>query len=143
MVRYGLLKQSRSTKSMNPIYLNTHFSTANEINDWPNEFSIITAYATTGENWSDEQNKTADTALEDNLKENYNWVKRVIGYSPQSGHSEPGWAVNADWHQACDLGVQFKQDAIYCVSNNTLSVSYCDERRKDVYVGNFLERLTW
>ena len=127
---------------MNPIYLNTHFSTEEEINDWPNEFAIITAYATTGEDWPAQQNNSADAALEQKLKDNFGWVKRVTGYSPQSGHSEPGWAVNSGWSQACTLGVQFKQDAIYSVSNNVLSVSYCDDRRKEVYVGTFLDRVT-
>ena len=127
---------------INPIYLNTYFSTEEEINDWPNDFTIITAYATTGEDWSDQQNNTADAALEEKVKERFGWVKRITGYSPQSGHSEPGWAVNSDWSQACYLGVQFKQDAIYFVSSEILTVSYCDERRKKVYVGTFLDRVT-
>ena len=127
---------------MNPIYLNTHFESEEKINDWPDQFAIITGYATTGEDWSEQQNKLADSTLEKKLKEHCSWVKRITGYSPQSGHSEPGWAVNSDWPKACDLGVQFKQDAIYYVSKNILTVSYCDERRKKVYVGKFLERLT-
>ena len=136
------MKAERTNSMMNPIYLNTYFLVEDEISDWPDEFAIITAYATTGEAWSDQQNKAADAALEERLKESFNCVIRVIGYSPQSGHSEPGWAVNLDWSRACDIGVQFKQDAIYSVSNNILTVSYCDERRKEVYVGKFLERLT-
>lgn len=127
---------------MNPIYLNTHFESEEKINDWPDEFAIITAYATTGEHWSEQQNELADSALELKLKEHCSWIKRVRGYSPQSGHSEPGWAINADWSQACNLGAQFKQDAIYYVSNNILTVSYCDERRKEVHVGKFLGRVT-
>ena len=126
---------------MNSVYLGTHFLFETEVKDWPGEFAIITAYATTGESWSDEQNKLADFALEEKLKESYDWVKRITGYSPKSGHSEPGWAVNTDWPQGCDLGAKFKQDAIYYVSNDILSVSYCDERREQVYVGKFLDRV--
>jgi hypothetical protein len=137
-----LAKGVSTNLMMTTIYLNTHFKSEENINDWPNEFTIITAYATTGEHWSKQQNKAADSALEGKLKEHFDWVKRVTGYSPQTGHSEPGWAVNSDWPKACDLGVQFKQDAIYYVSKNILTVSYCDERRKKVYVGKFLERLT-
>lgn len=126
---------------MNPIYLNTHFESEEKINDWPGQFAIITGYATTGEDWSEQQNKLADSTLEEKLKEHCSWVKRITGYSPQSGHSEPGWAVSSSWSQACNLGAEFKQDAIYYVSNDILTVSYCDERRKEVYVGKFLERL--
>jgi hypothetical protein len=136
------MKAERTNSMMNPIYLNTYFLVEDEISDWPDEFAIITAYATTGEAWSDQQNKAADAALEQRLKESFNCVIRVIGYSPQSGHSEPGWVVNSSWSQACILGTQFKQDAIYYVFNNILTVSYCDERRKEVYVGKFLERVT-
>ena len=134
---------------MNPIYLETRFKRDLE-NDskfdmfeiLPDEFAIITAYATTGEEWSDIFNEQEDERLKAYLLSRFSCVKRVTGYSPQSGHSEPGWAVNSDWSQTCDIGVQFKQDAIYYVSNNILTVSYCDERRKEVYVGKFLERLT-
>ena len=136
------MKSERANFMINPIYLNTYFLVEDEISDWPDKFAIITAYATTGEDWSDQQNKAADSALEEKLKKHYTWIKRVTGYSPKSGYCEAGWAVNSDWTNSCDLGAQFKQDAIYYVSNNVLTVSYCDERRKEVYVGKFLERVT-
>jgi hypothetical protein len=42
---------------------------------------------------------------------------------------------------ACDLGLRFRQDAIFHVSGDHLSVTYCDERRALVPVGLFRERI--
>jgi len=125
---------------MNSIYFYTKFHTEEEIEEWPEAFAIITAYATTGEKWSDQMNKTADEALKTTLICKSPWIKRITGYSPETGHAEPGWASGITWDQACDLGLEFKQDAIYYVSKKTLSVSYCDERRKAIQVDKFLNR---
>jgi hypothetical protein len=46
------------------------------------------------------------------------------------------------WEKACDLGVKYKQDAIYVVKNDDLFVTFCDERRTLVPIGRFPERLT-
>jgi carbohydrate-binding DOMON domain-containing protein len=122
--------------------MDTHFSCGKDLGDWPAEFAVITAYATTGENWTVIQNEQADAELKSCLEVNSTWMKRLIGYSPDTGHSEPGWATNISWEQACYIGKKFKQDAIYYVSNNTLTVSYCDNRREPVYVSEYLQRLT-
>jgi hypothetical protein len=49
---------------MNPIYDETNFYTPESNTALPATFGIITAYATTGENWSDSKNIRADTELE-------------------------------------------------------------------------------
>jgi len=125
---------------MNSTYFDTKFHTEEKIEEWPEAFAIITAYATTGEKWSDQMNKTADEALKAMLICKSPWTKRITGYSPETGHAEPGWASDITWGQACDLGLEFKQDAIYYVSKKTLSVSYCDERREAIQVDKFLNR---
>jgi len=122
-------------------YFDTHFLNHEKLMNWPSNFAIITAYATTGEKWTDEQNIAADNALKEYLNSNFSWVKRLTGFSPETAHSEPGWAVNAGWQQACEIGMNFKQDAIYFVAGNSLSVSFCDEKRKLVAVGDFSKRL--
>jgi hypothetical protein len=81
-----MLDPTENTKLMNPIYWNTHLSTDEEVDAWPNKFSIITAYATTGVDWSDQQNQSTDAALKEKLKDSFGWVKRITGYSPSSGH---------------------------------------------------------
>ncbi len=122
---------------MNPIYFDTFFSCDEPFINQPDEFAVITAYATTGEKWSDEKNFQADNALKEFLDARFKWVKRITGYAPETGHAEPGWAVDCGWLESCEVGLRFNQDAIYYVTGDKLSVSYCDERREMVYVGGF------
>ena len=126
---------------MNPVYFETKFECAEEWTDWPDEFAIITAYATTGEDWSDAENQAGDTRLEAHLREQGLWVRRVTGYSPSIGHREPGWAVYLGFKAACDVGLRFKQDAIYYVAGDILSVSFTDSRRALVRIGSFRQRV--
>ena len=66
---------------MNPIYLDTRFKrdgendpTFNELESIPIEFAIITAYATTGEHWSDAANNEADKQLKTYLDSQFSCV---------------------------------------------------------------------
>ena len=124
-----------------PEYFETHFRLAEVAVAWPEQFAIITAWATTGEEWTDEENILADQALEAQLKDLNVWMTRITGYSPTTGYAEPGWAVEITFDKACDLGMQFKQDAIYFVLQDELNVSYCDERRLCVLVDTFRNRV--
>jgi hypothetical protein len=65
----------------------------------------------------------------------------LTGYSPVTGHAEPGFAASLPIEAACDLGLKFKQDAIHCVDTGLLNVSYCYQHRRLEPVGAFLERL--
>ena len=80
--------------------------------DPPAEFAIITAYASTGETSTSLENESADKQLEADLRRRRCWMQRLTGYSPATGHAEPGWAVELDFDTACDLGLRFRQDAI-------------------------------
>lgn len=127
---------------MNRIYLETRFLAENQPADWPVEFAIITGYATTGETWSDEENRAADDALRQELEEMDGAVSRITGYSPTTLHQEPGWAAVLPWKTACDVGARYRQDAIYYVTNDDLWVTYCDERQQLQRVGPFRERVS-
>jgi Protein of unknown function (DUF3293) len=105
------------------------------------QFAIITAYATTGEVWTAEGNESADRALAGGLRASGRWHERITGCSPSTGHAEPGWAVEMDLQEACDLGLHYLQDAIYIVSGDELWVSLCAEPRERVLVGGFRQRL--
>ena len=126
---------------MNPIYLETRFKRDLE-NDpdfdmfeiLPDQFAIITGYATTGEEWSDIENSQADEQLKTYLQSHFSCVKRITGYSPSSGHSEPGWLVNCSFDEGCDIGLSFKQDAIYWGEDGNLFVSYCGPQRAKIWV---------
>jgi hypothetical protein len=121
-------------------YFETQFESEQPWSNLPAEFAIITAYATTGEVWPDEVNQAADARLESELRDRCTWVQRITGYSPTTSHSEPGWAVQVGFEEACDIGLRYKQDAIYFVSGSDLSVSFCDGRRGLVHVGDFWAR---
>jgi type I restriction system adenine methylase HsdM len=126
---------------MHAAYAETHFFCPNQVGDWPDTFAIVSGYATTGERWTDEQNLAADAALEAELRQRGDWLQRITGYSPATGHAEPGWAVPLALDAACDLGARFKQDAIYTVREGVLSVSFCDARRAAIEIGTFFARL--
>lgn len=123
-------------------YLCTQFKAERSEADWPECFVIITAFATTGETWTEAQNEAADLALRHELEQRGLWHCRIIGYSPDGLHAEPGWAVQVPWVEGCDLGLAFKQDAIYVVQGDSLLISYCDARRGLVPVGAFRSRVT-
>lgn len=127
---------------MTPAYFDTHFLAVEPPTHWPSAFAIITAYATTGETWTSARNEAADRELETLLRERGCMIGRVTGYSPQTHHAEPGWAAALTWQDACDLGQQFRQDAIYWVAGDDLSVTFCDARRALVTVGSFHDRVT-
>ena len=127
---------------MHPAYFETRFHTPVLDVEWPQEFVIVSAYATTGEHWPLERNLAADRELESYLRGMRIWIRRITGYSPTSVHAEPSWAAVVPFDAACDLGLSFHQDAIYHVADDVLSISYCDHRRDLIQVGNFRERLT-
>ncbi len=126
---------------LHPAYFETQFAVADPAVELPHEFAIITAYSTTGETWTDQENESADRELEAVLRKTSRLIGRITGFSPTIDHAEPGWAAQMTWQDACDLGLQFRQDAIYFVEGDHLFVTFCDSRRQLVPVGAFRERL--
>lgn len=126
---------------MHPAYFRTRFRVEAPPPAWPERFVILSAYATTGERWSDEQNADADERLRHELAETGRWMHRVTGYDPDGAHAEPSWAAELPFDEACDAGTRYLQDAIYMVDGDRLYVSYCDGRRGLVAVGGFRERV--
>jgi hypothetical protein len=126
---------------MNPAYFETRFEQQDSCNEWPGNFAIITAFATTGQRWTADRNAAEDRALEQELRRRAKWVWRVTGYSPSTGHAEPGWAVSLTFPEACEVGKRCLQDAIYYVRQDRLGVSFCDERQGWMEVGDFLARV--
>lgn len=127
---------------MHPAYLETRFRTAVPFDVQPVEFAIITAYATTGETWTPEENQAADQRLSTELQRRNVWFRRLTGFSPSTGHAEPGWAADMSWEDACEVGWQFRQDAVYFVRNDMLYVTHCQPMQRSlVPVAAFSERL--
>ena len=126
---------------MHPAYSDTRFRCHVHPESWPEKFAILSAYATTGFTWSPERNASADRALEETLRQRGVWLHRLIGYSPDTQHAEPSWACNMELQEACTLGQEFAQDALYWVEQDQLFVLQCHAPDRRVFVGGFAERL--
>jgi hypothetical protein len=127
---------------VNQVYFETRFRSPNSGLWWPSEFAIISAYATTGQTWGADENEAADQRLESELSSEMRWHTRIIGYSPRSGHTEPGWAVALPLQAARAKGADYRQHAIYHVKVDDLSVCPCQGASPHlVYIDSFLRRL--
>ena len=67
-------------------------------------------------------------------------MRRVTGYDPDTDHAEPGWAIEMGFEAACDLGLRFRQDAIFWVSGNRVCVAKCGPDRQRTEIGPFDDR---
>jgi hypothetical protein len=123
-----------------PAYFQTRFATATAPVKWPERFAIITAWATTGERWTDERNRMADERLRQLLLGRNLRHQRITGESPDGQHAEPGWWVETDLADAVQIGRAFRQDAVYWIEGDALSVHACADDRA-APVGRFTARL--
>jgi hypothetical protein len=67
------------SQSPNPLYATTRFRVTSLPARWPAEFVIITAYAPTGQKWSDADNTAADQKLAAELASLDLWCLRITG----------------------------------------------------------------
>jgi len=88
--------------------------------------ALITAYATTGETWTQEENDEATENLLVDLGGHLPCYG-ITGYSPITQHGELGFAMEMDLEKAIELGKKYLQDAIYCVRNGELYLHTCRE----------------
>lgn len=111
---------------MEHLFRKTCFRTDLLPEQWPEQFSIITAYAPTGFIWKPEQNHWANQNLWKELSRLGCWTHPITGFDPDSDHQEPGWAAALDLQTARRLGRQFHQVAIFYIQNDELFLSNCD-----------------
>lgn len=90
------------------------------------KFAIITAAATTGEQWSVRRTARADQRLRTYLHNQNALICELTGYSPHTGHAEKGYACTLSTEDACRVGRVFRQDAIYVIENDNISVVDCN-----------------
>ena len=124
---------------MHPAYFETRFRLLHPT-PFPSRFAILSAYATTGEVWTEEKNQQADSLLEASLRNRGVWFHRIIGYSPSTQHAEPSWCVDLPFEEAISIGLEFHQDAIYWVQDGSLLVTDCKQVEL-LPVSPFLSRL--
>ncbi|MES2124663.1 MAG: DUF3293 domain-containing protein [Gemmatimonadota bacterium] len=113
-------------------YYDVRFRTVDLVDTWPAEFVIITGYATTGETWTPEENEAANAQLESELQTLRRWYAPITGYSSETQHAEPGFAVAMSAAEGTALGRRYRQDAIFVVRLGQLSVRYCADEREDL-----------
>ena len=123
-----------------PAYFGTHFRVAEPLPSWPASFTIITGHTTTGEEWSDDENQQADVALRAVVEAHGRWFHRVTGFDPATQHAEPGWALCCTIIEALELGRRFRQDAVFMVTNDELTVHSCRDGAQAT-VGRFSDRV--
>lgn len=123
-----------------PAYFQTHFIADGLPAAWPAAFGIVTAWATTGEQWSEARNREADERLRSALQTRGLPHHRITGTSPDGTHAEPGWAVTAARNEVISLGREYLQDAVYWVEADQLHVLSCRDDRA-APVGRFSERV--
>lgn len=134
-----MLPQDDMQDPFPPVYFDVRFRVDESVT-WPARFVIVTAWATTGERWSDARNHAADARLLARLRQLGADPVRVTGYAPATGHAEPGWAVALDPVVALRLGRTFRQHAIYAVDGDALEVLRCADARRAA-VGRFRDRV--
>jgi hypothetical protein len=122
-----------------PFYFDVRFRASDPVT-WPLRFVIVTAWATTGERWTDAENSGADDRLLARARELGATPIRVTGYAPATGHAEPGWAIDLAPAAGLRLGREFRQHAIYAVDGDGLRVLRCADAL-EAAVGSFRERL--
>jgi hypothetical protein len=121
------------------VYFDVRFR-ATDPGAWPARFVIVTAWATTGELWSDAENQAADRRLFARLSLSGHEPVRVTGYAPATGHAEAGWAAALGIAEALDIGRDFRQHAIYAVNGDALRVLRCADGLT-APIGSFRQRL--
>ena len=125
---------------LNPVYFNTRFRVVHLPPAWPSTFVIVTAYATTGERWTEEENERANAELGERLAAMSVWHWPITGYDPKTGHAEPGWAIAIPHPDGVRLGIDFRQDAVFAVTGDELQVISC-RTDETCQLGSFRDRL--
>ena len=132
---------------MNPNYFKAKFNIPDySTTSWVMNFFVITAFNPVFEDSYSKDNGERDLRLKEMIEKFGVMPKRVIGFDPESGHSEPGWSIpikteesdkGIDFELACDTGLQFGQEAIFIVKDQKVFISYCDDRREERFFDSF------
>ncbi len=120
-------------------YHTTRFKTPPLTRGIPQSFFIITAWNPLGQRAGDEDNQKANASLEARLKDCQLSRFPVTGFCQD--HSEDGFGITCSRDEAIALGKEFRQDAIYQISNNQVILVDCKEQEADELVGEWSQLL--
>ena len=124
---------------MNPAYLDTVFDVETH-HLLPQEFLIITAYNPKGRAAPPSRNHHQDQTLRAVLEGRGATPFRVIGRSVDGSHQEPGWGATLDIQTGLEIGRMFKQEAIYQVRDDELTLHGCI-REEQEHLGSWSVRV--
>jgi hypothetical protein len=111
---------------MNHAYLDTVFDLEPQLNT-PRSFVVITAYNPRGQFAPPSRNRHQDQTLRAVLEGRGGAPFRVTGRSVDGKHQEPGWGAVIDIQTGIEIGRMFKQEAIYYIDEDDLSLHSCDQ----------------
>ena len=124
---------------MNPAYLDTVFDL--ETHDQvPQVFVVITAYNPKGRAAPPSRNLHQDQTLRTVLERRGALPFRVTGRSVDGKHQEPGWGATLDLKTGFEIGKMFKQEAIYHIKDDELTLHSCDGQQLE-HLGSWSERV--
>lgn len=121
-------------------FLNTYFRIPEKPLHLPKEFVIITAFNPRGVVHKSVENNEFDAALAAYLQEHALPHWRVIGGSHDFVHAEPGYGVETDLNQGIELGVLFRQEAVFYVRGDNLFLVDCSTHQQ-TFLGGFRPRI--
>ena len=116
---------------MNPEYLNTYFKIPQQrAGDLPSEFFIVTAFNPDGRDHAKELNQSFDLDLAALIQNKSLSSWRVIGGSHDFAHAESGYAIAANLEVGIEMGIHFRQEAIFWINNGKLYLVDCSSRQQ-------------
>lgn len=118
------LEQAYSSR-LKPEYFDAVFCGVVPGAGWPERFAIITACNPDGETVDDATNATTTRRLFERLAACGYDPWEVIGGSADARHQEAGFGVVCSLEAGIRLGREFRQDAIFWVEGDALSIINC------------------
>ncbi len=126
---------------MNPEYFNAYFKIPHQRDsNLPSEFIIVTAFNPDGQNCMAELNQSYDSDLAALIQKKSLSIWRVIGGSRDFVHAEPGYAVETNLEAGIEIGIQFRQEAIFWINNGHLYLVDCSSRER-IFMGEWKLRI--
>jgi hypothetical protein len=134
MTHLPRVKTFRNTIKMKQEYKNVCFR--HQVNEFPQQFGIVTAYNPEGVTLNSLKNKDADERLRADIDSRALKCFRITGMSKDEVHQEPGWGIRCSKETVIQLGRTYKQDAIFWISNDLLFLIDLEELNEEP-LGNF------
>ncbi|AWB66732.1 DUF3293 domain-containing protein [Saccharobesus litoralis] len=129
-----------SSSQLWSLYKTTQFVMAQSLSQSLN-FAIITAFNPLGQLRSPSFNTIQDKALQYDIQRLNTVYRSIYGCSADLSYSEKSWLVAIEQSTAIDLAIEYKQNAIYFVNGDRLSLVPCllADQQED-YIGSFQQR---